>query len=59
MILVVFQISMAGGVEAIWKVVERKDERHLEECFTPVKMDPNSPLNHKNYTITCCFLKAL
>lgn len=33
MILVVFQISMAGGVEGIWEVVERKYERHLEGCL--------------------------
>lgn len=50
MILVVFQISMAGGVRGIWKVVERKDERHLEGClrtvFNPVKIGPDSPLNH-------------
>lgn len=52
MILVVFQISMAGGVE-------RKDERHLEECFTSVKIGPKSLPNHQNYTGTCCFSEAL
>lgn len=50
MILVVFQISMAGGVEGIWEVVERKDERRLGGClrtvFNPGKMGPDSPPNH-------------
>lgn len=50
MTVVVFQISMAGGVEGIQDVVERKDERHLQGClrtvFNPVKMGPDSPLNH-------------
>lgn len=30
MILVVFQISMAGGMKGIWEVVEKEDKRHLE-----------------------------
>lgn len=50
MILVVFQVSVAGGMEGIWKVVEREGERHLEGClrtvFNHVKMGPDSPLNH-------------
>lgn len=49
-ILVVFQISMAGSVKGIWEVVEKMDERHLEGClgtvFNPVTMDPDSPLEH-------------
>jgi len=59
MILVVFQISMAGGMEGIWEVVERKDEIPLEgwlkPAFNPVKMDPDSSLNHQNNTIPVAF----
>ena len=50
MVLVVFQISMVGGMEGIWEVVERGDERHLEGClktvFNSVKMSLDSSLNH-------------
>lgn len=50
MILVVFQISMAGGMKGSWEVVEKKDKKHLERClrtvFNPVKMGPDSLLDH-------------
>lgn len=36
MILVVFQISVAGGVEGIWEVIEEKDERNLKGYFIMV-----------------------
>lgn len=50
MILVVFQISVAGGVEGIWEVIEEKDERNLKGylimVFNHVKMGPDSTINH-------------
>lgn len=50
MLLVVFQISMTGGVERIWEVMEGKDQRHLEGLlrmfFNSLKMGPDSPFNH-------------
>lgn len=50
MVLGVFQISVTGGVEGIWEVMEGKDQRHLEGWlrmfFSALKMGPDSPFNH-------------
>lgn len=50
---------MAGGVEEIWDVMEKKDERNLKGylimVFNHAKMGPDSTINHQNNTISFFF----